>query len=112
MRKLVSACGLAGVATLALVALLLTGTQAQEANSLLSSTNGETQQLQELIPTQELHTYQVDVSGGPEQTLHCGACGCGTPCPNGGAQQINMVWSNCSKKIVIRLYCQRLQGVT
>jgi hypothetical protein len=87
MRKLVSAWGLAGVSTLALVALLLTGTQAQEANSLLSESNGD-QQLQQ---TQQLHTYQVDVSGGPEQTLHCGACGCGTPCPNGGAQQINMV---------------------
>ncbi len=88
MRKQVSAWGLAGIASLAVLALLLTGTQAEVANSLLSEQAGD-QPIQQLT---ELHTYSVDVSGGPEQTLHCGPCGCGTPCASGGgAQQINMV---------------------
>jgi hypothetical protein len=90
MRKLGSAWGLAELTCLLLLASL-SGRQVEAVNTLLP---GE-QEIQQL-----LGTYQVDVSGGPEQMLGCGPCGCNTPCPSGGgtgsggAQQINMVLSS------------------
>ena len=90
MRQLVPAWGLAGLACLAVLATL-SCTHAEGANQLLAESDSGQKQTEQLQKTTELATYQVDVSGGPQQSLSCGACGCGTPCPNGGSQQVNMV---------------------